>query len=79
MLSLRWRLFFGPYPLLMMCTWAGKIGLIEDSRKAVSCLDRLRRAAVEGELDFYGQLITTSGVEYAARVRAGWKRKCIYL
>ena len=59
----RWRLFFGPYPLLMMATWANKIGMIKGNGEAVAFLDQLRRAAIEGELEFYGQSITATGVE----------------
>ncbi len=59
----RLRPFFGPYPLLMMVTWADKIGLIKGNGEALALLERLRRAAIEGELEFYGQLVTTTGVE----------------
>ena len=59
----RWRLFFGPYPLLLIYIWAGKLGLVRDRNQAAGFLDELRRAAIKGELEFYGQLITATGVE----------------
>lgn len=73
----RWRLFFGPYPVLMMCIWAGKIGLIKGNGEAIAFLDRLRRAAIAGELEFYGRMITTTGVERElTKIPPGHLRTC---
>lgn len=73
----RWRVFFGPYPLQMMINWADKIGLMKENRGAAAFLDRLRRAAIEGELEFYGQLITMTGVERdLTKIPPGHLRTC---
>lgn len=59
----RSRLFFGPYPLLLMYVWVTRIGLVRDRVQTLGFLKRLREAGVKGELDFYGQLITRDGVQ----------------
>lgn len=61
--QLRWRFFFGPYPLLMIYTWVDKVGLIEDRKQAVSFFDSLRQAGTTGQLEFYGQAIRKDGKE----------------
>lgn len=63
----RWRFFFGPYPLLMICIWIDKIGLIRDRKQADNFLDSLREAAIAGELEFYGQAIKKDGKELGLR------------
>lgn len=58
-----WRAFFGPYPLLMICTWVCKTGLVKDRSGLSDFVGKLRKAAIEGELEFYGRLIAETGIE----------------
>lgn len=57
----RWRLFFGPYPLLFMYVWVSRIGLVKDQAQTLGFLEKLRKAGAKAELDFYGQQITKDG------------------
>lgn len=73
----RWRLFFGPYPLLILCTWVNRIGLCKNGRQMVGFLDKLREAAIEGELEFYGQMIETTGVQrQLTKISPALLRRC---
>jgi hypothetical protein len=61
----------------MMINWADKIGLMKENGGAAALLDRLRREAIEGKLEFYGQLITMTGVERElTKIPPGHLRTC---
>jgi hypothetical protein len=47
----RWRLFFGPYPLLLIYVWVSRIGLVKDRAQTLGFLEKLRKAGVKEELD----------------------------
>lgn len=73
----RWKLFVGPYPLLLMYVWVSKTGLVKDRVQTLRFLETLREAGAKKELDFYGQLMTEDGREpELTKIPSGHLEKC---